>query len=131
MSRAGNAEAGFTLLEILVVLTIMALVALIAAPRFHASNGPNIRMAAQAVAEQLRLSRANAIDHATIETVDLDALRARIGFHGTISLDGDGKLLFFPDGSATESRIVLATGDGEKLPLIVDWLTGTVRAASG
>jgi hypothetical protein len=88
-------------------------------------------MAAQAVAEQLRLSRASAIDHATIETVDLDALRARIGFRGTITLDGDGKLLFFPDGSATESRIVLATGEGEKLPLIVDWLTGTVRAASG
>ncbi len=75
--------------------------------------------------------RASAIEHATIETVDIDALRGRIGFRGTLSLDGDGKLLFFPDGSATEARIVLATKQGEKLPLIVDWLTGSVRAAPG
>ncbi len=131
MSRAGSNSAGFTLLEILVVLTIMALVALIVAPRFHATDGPSIRVAARAVAEQLRVLRASAIDHATIETVDLDAMRARIGFRGTLSLDGDGKLLFFPDGSATEARIVLATEQGEKLPLIVDWLTGSVRAAPG
>lgn len=129
MSRAGNStSAGFTLIEVLAVLIIVALALMVVAPRFRAQHGPGIRTAAMGLAEGLRALRGDAIAHARIEPVDLRQLRTRLRFRGSITLADGGGLVFFPDGTSTGGRVILKLGR-DTLPLEVDWLTGRVSIA--
>jgi general secretion pathway protein H len=144
MSRTGpNEESGFTLLEVLVVITILSLAATIVGIALpgaqerkaltHTEAGiVNLLVEAQAEA------RRSAAAHRVI--FDLDAHRAHL--EGTsqgyaISLDvrltiisaqevGTARrpaVVFLPDGSSSGAEIAIASGPyGSKLR--VDWVTG-------
>jgi len=141
--------AGFTLLEMIIVLVILGLVVAIAASRGPVrSHRLEVRGIVSAVSEALRGARARAIaanrpvlvavngEHRWIAveggpTIALPAgmdLEAAAGAVGRPEKQLVG-LRFAPDGSSTGARILFADGDRRVL-IGVDWLTGRVSTAN-
>lgn len=143
-------QAGFTLLEMLVVLGIIALVVAVALPYMpRRADAMAVRGAAQAVADGLRQTRGLAVrdGSSALFTLDVEARRWRIdstngeGGRGgrlpaelKLALETDRRLVhspreaairFFPDGSSTGGKVELRKGEAVAL-LAVDWLTGKV-----
>lgn len=142
-----HAKHGFTLLEMLVVLAIIALTLTLALPQFARSDRPletkqlALQLAAYARAAQTEAIRSG---RTTTMIVDLttkhmwvEKVRPMIDIPPTISvsmttaradvpLTNRGDITFFPDGSATGARIVLSS-TGQHYEVIVDWLTGATR----
>lgn len=137
-----NAEAGFTLLEVLVVVTL--LIAITASligfgaqvPRQHED-------AVRELVSTLNLARAEALRSKTARAVVFDLPGRRYGVDGLdqplppesqIRLravrearqDGHPAIRFFPDGSSTGGELALAY-QGKVSTLQVRWITGQVR----
>jgi len=138
-------QAGFTLLEMIIVLVILGLVVGIAASRGpQRSHGLEMRGLVASVVEALRGARGRAISSDRPVLIAVNGERRSIAVEGgpTIQLPPEldltgaagpagapGKKLigfrFAPDGSSTGGRLVLA--DGKRHTQIgVDWLTGRV-----
>lgn len=145
-ARPTYRDGGFTLLELLVVLLVMALVAVITVPRIGAAlPGAELKSAARQLAAGLREARSRAVakNHVVPFTLDGTAGRYFIGtggangrmpnnigitlITGTVDVSGaaSGSIRFFPDGTSTGGRIEL-TSRGGKRTVIVDWLTGRI-----
>ena len=147
---AGLAGArGFTLLEILVVMVLIAAGSLLAAGIFNGGGmrGAKLHTAAREVAAQLRFTRAAAISSGQPQEFRIDpharSWSAAKGRHGSLPGEGEveftgarqvqaeegkGAVRFFPDGAATGGRIRLqANGGGWDVD--VGWLTGDVRVS--
>ena len=138
-----DATAGFTLVEMLVVLAIMALVAAIAAPGLVSNyRTKNVETLAGEITMRLRLSRTSAIASARPKqvVVDLGARVIRFGERDIVTLPDDVKmtvvtgqetvvagrqtvLTFLPDGSASGMDISLQR-KGLTTRIAVNWLTG-------
>ena len=152
-SRPGGSAAraaGFTLLEILVVLAIIATATLLAMAAFSGgTRGMQLHSAAKEMAAQLRFARAVAISTGEPQDVVIDprgrswrGAKGRSGslpgegevvftgasgaqFADAADDDGKGVVRFFPDGAATGGRVrLLANGAGWDVD--VRWLTGEV-----
>jgi general secretion pathway protein H len=142
----GRSEQGFTLVELLVVLTIMAL-AMAAVPRMLAGV-PSIRLrtAADDMVATLRELHQQAIRRGETTELILDTaarvyrtssepaprrlpeIVAELGFSPTAVLPSgtNASIRFFADGSATGGTVLFK--NGERLAAVkVDWLTGRVR----
>ncbi len=138
---------GFTLLELLVVLAVVALMTAIAAPRFAAAlPGAELDSGARKLAAGLREARSMAVstNRAVPFTLRGGANLYTIGRGGEsrqlpgklaitlvtgsreITGANQGSIRFFPDGSSTGGRIELK-GAGGKRSIEVDWLTGRIR----
>jgi general secretion pathway protein H len=142
------ASRGFTLLELLVVMVIIAAIVGLVVPRFGAAlPGVELRGAARDVASALRFARGRAIatrgDVAVV--FDVNARTYRIeGVPGererafgdaiTVGLltgrselrsESVGAISFFPDGSSTGGRVTLRSGE-RAFEVDVEWLTGRV-----
>lgn len=146
--RHRRKDPGFTLLELLVVLLILAGAFTIALPAITAGSATELRVAARTVAAGLRQTRDRAITthRATVMEVDVERRRitlgerfrtlppqARIGLFTARSERIDhtrGAIRFFPDGSSTGGRVLLAT-NRHSLLIDVDWLTGRVSILEG
>jgi len=148
--RAPDAAAasGFTLIEILVVLTILGLVlAVVAGHGAPVRSGLDLRGAAAAMASGLRLARSEAIVRNQPVTFDIDLAghRFRAGngrvqqlpprlaielltIAGEQRTTKSGDIRFNPDGSSSGGRISIAEG-GQRMMIGVDWLTGRVSVA--
>jgi general secretion pathway protein H len=139
-------QPGFTLVELLVVLTIVAL-AMVAVPAIVAGL-PSIRLrsAADDMVATLRELHQQAIRRGETTELVLDpsarAYRmstdatphhlakavAELGF-ATIAVvppGGNTSIRFFADGSATGGTVLLKNGE-RQAAIKVDWLTGRVR----
>ncbi|HUK61560.1 MAG TPA: GspH/FimT family pseudopilin [Stellaceae bacterium] len=130
-------EDGFTLLELMIVLAIMALVAAIAFPRL-AARAP--ASALGAASEEMRAALATARSAAIAE----DRAVTVAGGDGFYRIDGDqhallsaagvrvetprGGIAFFPSGGSSGGRIVLR-GGGRSATLDIDTLTGRASFA--
>lgn len=139
-------EAGFTLLELMVVLAVLALLAGVGMPMLRRPAGADAATAARDVAGALARTRAEALRQGRPASFALDAgqgrFRAADGSGGSLPAGlavrmtgaadrtgGDvGAITFYPDGGASGGRIVLA-GRGRDAVLEVDWLTGAIRRA--
>lgn len=143
-----RSDAGFTLIEILAVLALSALVIALALPMMTGGSRMEMRSVAQMVATGLRETRDQAIDANRPMAMEVDVARRTIVLDGRTRELGEelqirlvtvrsekisaerGAIRFFPDGSSTGGRIVLAAGDATSL-VDVDWLTGEVRIRDG
>ena len=131
--------AGFTLVEILIVLTIVALAAAVVAPTLGAAVGfGQLRGEARAVVSGLREARAQAMTGGQRADFRLQGSQWRVGTASrevlpgiAISLDvppagidPDGSFIrFFPDGRSTGGRVQLRRKDRIET-IQVDWITG-------
>jgi general secretion pathway protein H len=145
---AARRQAGFTLIEILVALAILGFaLALIAGYKLPWSTTLDLKATAAALAQQLRLARAEAIarDRPIEFALDLAHHRYRIADAPAHSLPahlavqmltiageqlgpGAAAIRFNPDGSSTGGRISLSSGR-RSVAVGVDWLTGRVAVA--
>ncbi|WP_316205377.1 GspH/FimT family pseudopilin [Bradyrhizobium sp. SZCCHNS3004] len=144
-----GASAGFTLIEMLAVLVILALTAAAAMPLLLSGAGTvSLDAATIELAAALRATRAAAIVQNRVMTLSVDVDRRTFGSDvvgsrafapgiqakltyaaATRSGPAVGGFRFFPDGSSTGGDLSLEL-HGRQVRLCVDWLTGTVRTAA-
>jgi general secretion pathway protein H len=138
-----NSAAGFTLLELLLVLSILALLTAIAVPLLTSpSDGVRLRSAGEQIAAALRLARAGAIARNGEVAIVIETESRTIHQNGSAvqkfasdifvqltiaeserATPTRGGFRFFADGSSTGGDILLRLRERE-LRLCVDWLTG-------
>ncbi len=151
--RRADGEGGFTLLEVMVVIGILALAVAIVAPSLgRARMGLAVRSTAYALAADLRAARAAAQSTNMERVLTVDLAGRRYWAEGVVgprtfppsvtvelavpeserlgavegSGSGSGRVRFFPDGSASGAKVVL--GDGRSAAsVLVDWLNGDIR----
>jgi general secretion pathway protein H len=139
-------QGGFTLLEIIVTLTILGLaMVLVVGYKPPWSRGLGLRGTAAEIVSGLRAARSEAIvrNRPISFEIDLNAHRFQIGSGPARQLPMDltitlvtvageerasqlGGIRFNPDGSSTGGRLSLADGQ-HTIALGVDWLTGKVN----
>jgi len=145
MSGRGG-EAGFTLLELLLVLLLLGLAYGVAAPMIGAgSTGLDVQAASRQIAAGLRKARGTAVGTRGEATLTLDvegrrfavsgdpkdyALPKRLEFalftaQSEVVRDGSAGIRFFPDGSSTGGRVTVSAGEAKR-EVDVDWITGRV-----
>lgn len=144
VSDPNNKTAGFSLVEMLVVLAIIALVASIAAPGLARSyRSQNIDTIAREVAGRLRLSRTMAVGIAGRQTVVFDPSvnEIRFGEREPLRLPTDVRMMlitgdktiadrqavltFLPNGSASGIEVQLRRNQ-QGVRIDVNWMTGLV-----
>lgn len=144
-------EYGFTLIEMLVVLTVAALIVTLALPRLTgAQEKAALRAASHEVAAALRSTRSLAMTRGRTEEFFLDTANGafRAGPTAspqrlprgvrtalvTVAADrngaSQGRMQFFADGSSTGGAVMLANGK-DRSQVLVDWLTGRISIAEG
>jgi general secretion pathway protein H len=154
MTRAKHTNcataAGYTLLELLVVVAIMALVASIAVPFISGSASDTLQLnaAVHVLTGAIRATRANAIlrDTQAVLIIDADkrtfsspAIPARafgsdIDAHLQVAeperlSPSRGGIRFYPDGTSTGGDVRLSL-HGHEARICVNWLTGEPRLGS-
>lgn len=148
--RHNPTEAGFTLIEVIVTLTILGLaLALITGFRPPWSGALGLRGTAAELVSGLRMARSEAIarNQAVAFELDLAGHKYRAGTAVSrplpagltielLTVAGEqhgastGNIRFNPDGSSTGGRISI--GDGKRsITVGVDWLSGRVSVADG
>jgi general secretion pathway protein H len=141
--RLSLGDAGYSLLELLVVLAILALATVVAAPHLTQSRGPAVTtIAERVVRDSMRQLRAEAI-RSNAETwlrIDADGRTLTTSSGRRIALPGQasiapapplpavGLIRFFPSGRSSGIRWRLSVAGRSKV-IAVDWLTGYMRDA--
>ena len=139
---------GFTLIEMIVVLVLIAAVVAIGAGAMSRKlPGQQLRSATKELAAQLRFTRAQAIatGQAQLFTLDANTREWKAGDKRSGKLpksvdivatgarneqqrEGVAAVRFFPEGAATGGRFLLKHGNAA-WQIDVEWLTGEVRVA--
>jgi general secretion pathway protein H len=145
-----RASAGFTLIEILVVISLVAGLTVILMMSMNGGmNGMRLRSEARTIASELRRARSQAISTGTVQAfrivpedrtwtgakdrkgeIPKPLVVTFTGVRQVLERDGEGVILFFEDGASTGGRIQLKH---ERAALNVDvaWLTGEVSLHRG
>ncbi len=137
---------GFTLLELLVVLTLAAVLLATIPPLLSKGlSNAELRGAARQLAASLRFARSQAITKGeeAVLVLDVEQRRYRVQgmrreFHlprelsvkivtaeSEVSGSDTGTIRFFPNGSSTGGRVTVAN-EKRKVDVDVDWLTGRI-----
>ncbi len=150
LATGRSAARGFTLLEIILVIGIIALASVLAASAMGGGfKGMQLKAAAKQIASNLRYTRAEAIQTGTPQRFEIDPgkhtwqapkshhgdIPAKLGitFFGAREVQpatGVGAIQFFPDGASTGGRIQLTSGTAV-WNVDVTWLTGQVEVTHG
>lgn len=140
---------GVTLLELLIVLSIMAIVAAMVVPMFgDGVSSSEMKSAARQIAAALRVARSDALvtrqetrvvlnleqrtfqvnrdprQHALPKQLEMKLFTAQ----RDIVDEKVGAIRFYPDGGSNGGRVTIAAGE-RKYEIDVDWLTGRVAIA--
>jgi general secretion pathway protein H len=154
---ARRPSSGFSLLEMLLVMALIAVATLLAMSAFGGGmQGMALRGGAKELAAQFRFARAVAISSGEPQDVVIDpqarrweGAKGRTGelpaggeivftgaraslFEDGLAEGGKGAVRFFPDGAATGGRVRLLAGEAGKRggwDVDVGWLTGEVRVS--
>ena len=137
------AFAGFTLIEILVVVSIMAAIAVtVAVQVIGRLDNVKVATAGKELMAALRYTRGQALVKGEAQALVLDvekgayvaadraevvfpeALKAQI-YTGEVLNERTGAIRFYPDGGSTGGKITLAS-DGRTWTVRVAWLTGDI-----
>lgn len=143
-SRGRRAAAGFTLLEMLAVIVLVAIaVTVVAIAATRGLNSARVRAASTDLAAALRHTRTQAIVHSTPKALTVNVAARRYTAAGAdprtlpetmdvavtsarADQDADkARIRFFPDGSSTGGHITLTHG-ARQWRVNVAWLTGAV-----
>ncbi len=140
---------GFTLVELLVVITVIGLIiALAPVAMTRIMPSLELRTTTRELAAALRNTRSEAIRDNRETTLTLDVETGWYRLDGrsaeqeidpeielklltaTIEAENEnvGRIRFFPDGTSTGGQVTLARGD-DTYYIIVDWLSGRVEIA--
>lgn len=149
MRGRGRPAAGFTLIEVLVVIALIALIGTMTAVAMSGGlQGIRLRSASKEVATQLRYTRAQAIASGQPQRFVINPsahlysapgkrngrLPQQLGvrFFGARQASaqaGEGAIVFYPDGASTGGHVELVAGQATRR-ITVAWLTGEVRIGS-
>jgi general secretion pathway protein H len=134
-SEAGRklppSEAGFTLIEVLVVMVVLGMIAgLIAYRGPPRSRSLDLQAQTAEVARTLRAARSRAITANRLVSVTFDSVTHTFSVDGAVrpfptGLANRSGIQFSPDGSSSGGRVELAAGE-RRQSVSVDWLTGRV-----
>ena len=141
--RRTKSSAGFTLVELLVVMGIMGLVLVVVVNARPKAAATRIAVTARAIATTLQLARAQAMMSNTETVFRIDSVGLQFGLprsmHAlpkgmTVAMNvaetervaDVGGIRFFPDGQSSGGEIDL-TLDGRSARIAVNWLTGEPR----
>lgn len=143
--KPSRSSSGFSLIEMLVVLGLLALVISISLP-YSRQSGDSVELLSltQDLASLLRDSRVKALstNRPVVVTIDVKdnwaeslEINRRVTFSPRISVEvatdrrqidaSKGGISFFPDGGSTGGKIVL-NGNGDSHEIAISWLTGSV-----
>lgn len=140
MRYSAQTTAGFTLVELLVVMGIMGLVLVVVVNARPKAAATRVAATARAVGATLQLARAQAMSTNTETVLRIDTDRLQFGLpHSMHTLprgmtvamtvaeteraNNVGGIRFFPDGQSSGGEIVLKL-DGRSARIAVNWLTG-------
>jgi general secretion pathway protein H len=140
MIRRTQSLAGFTLVELLVVMGIMALALAVVLNGRPKATETRIAVTARAVGATLQLARAQAMasNTETVFRIDTDKLQfglprsmqslpkgmtVAVTVAETERVANIGEIRFFPDGQSSGGEIALAL-EGRSARIAVNWLTG-------
>ncbi len=138
--------AGFTLIEVLIVLTLIVALTAVLAPIMLPSPGRVLSGTASELTTTLRETRRHARADNQRRRFLVDTESRRYGIENSpawkqlprdmtvelttaealVSDDSRGGIDFFPDGSSTGGRVVLGLG-GQALQVDIEWLTGRIE----
>jgi general secretion pathway protein H len=131
--KTNNGQAGFTLIEMVVVIVILGLVGGLVMVRqpWH-SAGLNTDATVRALAEALRLARSRAIaqDREVMVVTTIDGFSIDGGAPWRLpsgEVLSPGQVIFTPDGGSSGATILLTAGD-RRIAVEVNWLTGRVAS---
>jgi general secretion pathway protein H len=140
--------AGFSLVELLIVISLLAILSAILVPVLIPSPARTLQTAASEVATTLRETRRLAQSQQTHRRFMVDTETERYGIEGTadwrqlpdgtqaalttaqslLEDRGRGGIDFFPDGSSTGGRVTLSMS-GRSVRVDIEWLTGRIRVS--
>jgi general secretion pathway protein H len=139
-------QGGFTIIELLVVMVIMAMAYTLAGPMVSSGvSGTELKASARQLAAGLRKARSDAISRRreAVLTVDVEAHQFRLSDDPRVYqlpknvavklftaqselVNGTtGSVRFFPDGGSTGGRITVSARD-RNYDVDINWLTGQV-----
>lgn len=141
---------GFTLVEMLVVLGLVALLLMISLPYATSSGGQReLDATAQVVAAKLREAQTSSLSANRERSLTVDPEKRRLlqtGPDRTFQMpldikiaiitssnevvEGSGAFRFFPDSGSTGGKIILSSGNSRR-EIAINWLTGAVVISSG
>lgn len=141
-------DEGFTLVEVLIAVAILAAIAALAGPLLRPERADSAwRRGVTGLAAELRQARSHAITSAHEVTIEIDGRERRFvstagksgAFGGqarltltlprTEAIDGDrGRVRFFADGSSSGGTIVITTGQRSAV-IRIDPFTGASRVS--
>ncbi|WP_170167560.1 GspH/FimT family pseudopilin [Amphritea balenae] len=151
VAGSNRSQAGFTLLEILLVLVIATLLLGLVAPRLVAVlPGVELKTGAQQIAALLRQARSQAITENRTVSLIYEAEQRSVKLPGESRLlswpeavqitwqpaarglpESEGNTIsFFPDGSSSGGSVALASGL-QRYEISVHWLTGRIMIGEG
>jgi general secretion pathway protein H len=140
------AVAGFTLIEILIVITLMGLLMALVLPAFsRVMPGIELNKSAVQLAAALRSARSTAVSRASEVSIEIDQEQGDYGVEGVgkryklggqirwmdsefakvSAADEVRRVRFFPHGGSSGASFALQNDD-RSYQIRVDWLTGAV-----